>query len=278
MIGENIKRLRLQHGMTQKNLADKLFVTAQAISRWEKGEVEPSIGTITELAKIFGVTTDEILGVTRENTSHNDTYGADEQQKDFYRPFLALCEQCNHPIYHSNEIIRENKTIYCPRCYEERQRRKREREEQARLDGIRKGKKRRVRSFIFGTLGFLVMLVGLLSDVEGNFETPIDAVASILTPIMVFTFISCCCLNNNFVGYMFIKIATFSIKMPGLIFTFDLDGCLWFIAMRILFFLLGIVLAIVMVIVALLVGLFVSFFVYPYAIIKSFRYPEDTYL
>ena len=63
MIGATIKKLRVQQGMTQKNLADKLFVSAQAVSRWENNEVEPSIGTITEMAKIFGVTADEILGI-----------------------------------------------------------------------------------------------------------------------------------------------------------------------------------------------------------------------
>ena len=61
MIGNNIKRLRTQRGMTQKNLADRLFVSPQAVSRWENNEVEPSLGTITEMAKIFNVTTDEIL-------------------------------------------------------------------------------------------------------------------------------------------------------------------------------------------------------------------------
>ena len=63
MIGNNIKRLRTERGMTQKALADKLFVSAQAVSRWENNEVEPSITTLTELAKIFGVSADEILGL-----------------------------------------------------------------------------------------------------------------------------------------------------------------------------------------------------------------------
>ena len=63
MIGNNIKRLRTEQNMTQKNLADKLFVSAQAVSRWENNEVEPSITTLTELAKIFGVSADEILGL-----------------------------------------------------------------------------------------------------------------------------------------------------------------------------------------------------------------------
>ena len=61
MIGNNIKRLRTERNMTQKNLADKLFVSAQAVSRWENNEVEPSIGTITELAKIFGVSIDYLM-------------------------------------------------------------------------------------------------------------------------------------------------------------------------------------------------------------------------
>ena len=55
MIGDNIRALRTEKGMTQKEIADRLFVTAQAVSRWENGEVEPSLNTIMELAKIFGV-------------------------------------------------------------------------------------------------------------------------------------------------------------------------------------------------------------------------------
>ena len=53
MLGEKIKRIRNEKGMTQKELADKLFVTAQAVSRWENNEVEPSISTLIEIAKIF---------------------------------------------------------------------------------------------------------------------------------------------------------------------------------------------------------------------------------
>ena len=49
MIGENIKRYRNEKKMTQQELADKLYVTAQAVSRWEKNEVEPSIATITKI-------------------------------------------------------------------------------------------------------------------------------------------------------------------------------------------------------------------------------------
>ena len=46
MLGEKIKALRSENALTQKDLAEKLYVTAQAVSRWENNEVEPSINTI----------------------------------------------------------------------------------------------------------------------------------------------------------------------------------------------------------------------------------------
>ena len=62
MIGENIKKLRASKGWTQKELAEKLFVTAQAVSRWENNEVEPSATTLYEMSKIFEVSIDELFG------------------------------------------------------------------------------------------------------------------------------------------------------------------------------------------------------------------------
>ena len=47
--------------MSQSVLAKKLYVTPQAISRWENNLVEPSLSTVVELAKIFNVQTDYLL-------------------------------------------------------------------------------------------------------------------------------------------------------------------------------------------------------------------------
>ena len=114
MIGNNIKKLRVQQGLTQKNLADKLFVSAQAVSRWENNEVEPSVSTIIEMAKIFGVTTDEIMGIEcKKETVEDDTPKEKEEEKqssyqrqEIPRQFLAVCHNCNKPIYESNEIVK----------------------------------------------------------------------------------------------------------------------------------------------------------------------------
>lgn len=62
MLGDRIKKFRLEKGLTQKDLADKLYVTAQAVSRWENNEVEPSVKTITEIAILFDVSVSKLIG------------------------------------------------------------------------------------------------------------------------------------------------------------------------------------------------------------------------
>jgi transcriptional regulator with XRE-family HTH domain len=60
-INENIKKLRLEKGLTQQEVADQLFVTRQCISRWEQGKGVPDVESLERLSKVFGVTLSEIL-------------------------------------------------------------------------------------------------------------------------------------------------------------------------------------------------------------------------
>ena len=65
-VGENIARLRKAKGWTQAELGERLGVSNQAISKWEKGMTMPDIMLLPELAKIFGVTIDELFGNTSD--------------------------------------------------------------------------------------------------------------------------------------------------------------------------------------------------------------------
>ena len=60
-IGKKISQLRKQNGLTQMELADKLAISYQAVSNWERGATMPDISKLPELAEIFGVTIEEIL-------------------------------------------------------------------------------------------------------------------------------------------------------------------------------------------------------------------------
>ncbi len=67
-LNENIKAFREELGMTQSELAEALFVTPQSVSRWEKGLAYPDIEKLPQLSQIFGVSVDELLGVSPSTT------------------------------------------------------------------------------------------------------------------------------------------------------------------------------------------------------------------
>ena len=61
-----IYELRTKKGLSQEELADKVFVTRQAVSRWETGETIPNIDTLKELSQLFDVSINTLLGSPRE--------------------------------------------------------------------------------------------------------------------------------------------------------------------------------------------------------------------
>ena len=67
-LGENIKRLRQERGLTQEVLAEFLGVTFQTVSNWERGESYPDITLLPELAGYFQVSMEQLLGVNKAET------------------------------------------------------------------------------------------------------------------------------------------------------------------------------------------------------------------
>jgi len=61
-IGANIGAFRRQLGMTQAELAEKLNYTDKAVSKWERGESVPDVMTLLQVAELFGVSLDALLG------------------------------------------------------------------------------------------------------------------------------------------------------------------------------------------------------------------------
>jgi len=60
-VGLNISKYRKEKKMSQDELAEKLFVTRQALSKWENGTSIPSIDTLLELGNIFEISFEELL-------------------------------------------------------------------------------------------------------------------------------------------------------------------------------------------------------------------------
>lgn len=80
-IGEKIKELRKTQNITQEKLADYLNISYQAVSKWENGLALPDITLVPQLANFFGVTADELLGVTKREQSQEFT----QYEKQYFK-------------------------------------------------------------------------------------------------------------------------------------------------------------------------------------------------
>lgn len=71
-IGQKIRFLREKHGFKQINLANALQVSPQAVSKWERGANSPDIPILLQIARLFNVSTDFLLGVNNAHTGISD--------------------------------------------------------------------------------------------------------------------------------------------------------------------------------------------------------------
>lgn len=78
MFNENLKKYRKDSGLSQSELAEKLFVTRQCISKWEKGVTQPDLQTLIQISDLLNVSVDALLkddnGSSRKNPTNNNAY------------------------------------------------------------------------------------------------------------------------------------------------------------------------------------------------------------
>ncbi len=94
-----LRQLREKHSLTQEQLAERLMVTRQAVSRWEMGETTPGIDTLKLLSGYFDVSINTLLGSPRQ----------------------LVCQCCGMPLSEDSFISREPdgsfNEDYCKWCY-----------------------------------------------------------------------------------------------------------------------------------------------------------------
>ena len=100
-IQEILKNLREKQGFTQEQLAERVMVSRQAVSRWETGETQPNTETLKLLSKEFNVSINTLLG----------------------SPRMLICQCCGMPLSEDGMISRETdgsfNEDYCKWCYTE---------------------------------------------------------------------------------------------------------------------------------------------------------------
>ena len=95
---EILLKLRIQNGWSQEDLAERVYVTRQAVSRWENGETVPNTETLKLLTKLFDVAINTLLGT----------------------PLSLVCQCCGMPLEDqvmSREADGSLNEEYCQWCY-----------------------------------------------------------------------------------------------------------------------------------------------------------------
>ncbi len=94
-----LKDIREKQSLTQEQMAQRLMVTPQAISRWETGQTEPGIESLRLISRLFGLSINTLLG----------------------SPQQLICQCCGMPLVEDGHISREPdgsfNEAYCTWCY-----------------------------------------------------------------------------------------------------------------------------------------------------------------
>ena len=87
-IGKKLHELRKQSGFTQDYVAEKLGVSAQAVSKWENDIACPDIMTLPNIAELYGITIDELFKneEVQSNVKYEKTEKVNEKLPTYY-PF-----------------------------------------------------------------------------------------------------------------------------------------------------------------------------------------------
>lgn len=85
MLSENLKRIRKDNNLSQEQLAEKLGVSRQSVSKWENGEAYPEMDKVLQLCKMFNLNIDELLNqdIKEVNESKQSKINVDKYVKDF---------------------------------------------------------------------------------------------------------------------------------------------------------------------------------------------------
>ena len=297
-LGEKICALRKENDYTQAELGNALGVTYQAVSKWERDESMPDFEMISKLAKLFGVPIAHF-----ENNAENEETVVEEQadmtaaadvaeqsaelaaeQSAPASQVLGVCTVCGKYV-DSETVAVETPKLVCKTCHAKQQENARiaaqlKREhEQYMADALSSRFTKRViiASLVAGLISIAIFVGSLvsMSTVTAELGIPTGAYVgvSIFGLIAVFTWI----FQLFFDGA--VRSVTLSglffIRLPGIIFSADLDGLIFLVVMKVIFFIISAVVFIGAIVVTSIAAMLLSLITFVPIIIKIKRGNED---
>ena len=250
-LGQKIKKLRINKCLTQKELADQVYVTFQTVSKWENDENEPDVATLRELARILGCSLDYLLSVNEDDVEPQNRQEVQTNSQDtphitnvtniyktevVQQPSGHECVRCHKPIMekdlqfrsvpHTTRSGRHVKTTYtkayyhkaCLEAYDK---------EQAEIERKKaeiKAKKSKKLAFGWGiaagvvALGVSLAVMLAVPSISEVLHPALAVLFSVLIGYAIFADLYCI-ITGSYIGHVFVSVAGWSVKMPGVIFS-----------------------------------------------------------
>ena len=278
--GKVIAQLRKERGMTQAELGAKLNVTYQAVSKWENDQSQPDFATMTQIATIFNVPLSIFMGEGQPPAP--DVQAAPAQQPQTEDPVIGYCTSCGNAVREKD--MAQQRPLLCKTCAEEARAKAQAAQQKAELERRQKAEaarraaeaKRRQnlhdrnRGLVWGAIiTGLCMLCLLIGTLAAQQSAGIVVGGVLVVGVFVYAFSS-----QLFWGGFIVDTVLFGGKivgMPGVIFTFDLDGFIFLIMMKILFALLKMLIFLLTLLLSCVFALIVSPFTFVPALIRVGR-------
>ena len=293
--GKKIAELRKGKKFTQAELGAKLNISAQAVSKWENNLSEPDLDAIKKMCEIFGITTDEFLGLAPakpevQPTVEEETALAESAPQE---EIVGYCEKCkkaltedesriSHWAYNpanGDDKVEETSVqhLYCPTCLSKINKMKKDQDAanlQADIDAQEASYKSEnatelKRGLVWGAvitaIMFLCALIAYFSTSDASILT-----TGLILIIPTYTF-SAQMFWLGFISDFFLFFCR-SFSAPfGFIFELSLDGIIWLLTVKLAMWIICGMLSIAFFLLGLVLSLMLSVITFPFSLASKIR-------
>ena len=304
--GQRLKKLRTAANITQKDMADKLNVTFQTVSKWENDSNEPDISTIKKISELLNCTIEDLFNDNDDVEEPKEETKQEAEQEILpdsettqiakepvevvtktivvHQKEMHVCEKCHRDIP-ENELEMEQVRVqygyrgrpstyrtayYHKKCLQEK------RIEEAKIK-VRQKRERasseKKKCFGWGIAAGVVALGIAIAIFLYNTEyvhPALGVLYSVLIGYAIFAMIYCI-ISGSYIGEVFVWCASLSIKFPGLIFSWDIDGFIWVITMKIIFAIIGFLVGVCALLFAIVFSATLGAISFPFVLIHNER-------
>ena len=107
-ISENIRKNRRESNLSQESFAERMGVSFQTVSKWERGECYPDIEMLPKIANFFGITIDDLMGANLfQEREYVDTLQEELRKYDITHDEVALVQKAEEGLrkYPNNHLL-----------------------------------------------------------------------------------------------------------------------------------------------------------------------------